>query len=464
MSKRGVALLKLVFHLLDAAVIFAALNASYALRFYSGIFPAQLGHPPIEVYRRTFIGVSLLWVVFFWVAGLYRDRVRFTVHHVFSVVRVILVATGFALALVFFYRDFSYSRLTLVLAVGLTFLAVVAWHWVKLRVFLWLRRSGYDRVTALVIGTGRVGAELFRHLREDPSLQYRVLGVMGEGSEEIHAADLLGPLSSLRDLLMDHHVEEVFVALPASRNEAIMDVVRLCERRRITVTVVPDVYSIMLSVPRLRQIAGGIPAIRLDRLPIHTALGKACKRAFDILGALVGMLLFAPVALYVVLRMRREDPGPVFYSQERVGLDGKVFRCYKFRSMRVNAEEETGPIWAAVGDPRCTPFGAFMRRYSFDEIPQFWHVLEGKMSLVGPRPERPYFVERFSQGVPHYMHRHRVKAGLTGWAQVNGLRGQSPIDVRTRYDIWYIENWSIWLDLEILVRTLSVVFWNPTGN
>lgn len=464
MSRRFVGLLKFVLHLIDVVVLFLALNGAYFLRFYSGIFPSELGHPPIEVYRKTFLGVAALWVFFFWVAGLYRDRIAFGVHHVFLVARVILVATGFALAMVFFYRDFSYSRLTLVLAVLLTFLAIVIWHGIKFRIFLWLRRAGHDRLSALVVGTGRVGLELFHHLQSDPELQYRVLGVFGGATAELDPASHLGALNGMRDYLQVHRVSEVFVALPASQKDEIMDLVRLCERQGITVTVVPDVYSIMMSVPRLHEIAGGIPAIRLDRLPIHTALGKASKRAFDILGALVGLLLFAPVCLYIVWRQRREDPGPLFYSQERVGLDGRVFRCYKFRSMRVDAESDTGPVWATVGDPRCTPFGSFMRKYSLDEIPQFWHVLEGKMSLVGPRPERPYFVRQFSRGVPYYMHRHRVKAGLTGWAQVNGLRGQSPIDVRTRYDIWYIENWSIALDLEILVKTLSVVFLNPTGN
>jgi exopolysaccharide biosynthesis polyprenyl glycosylphosphotransferase len=309
-----------------------------------------------------------------------------------------------------------------------------------------------------------VGLDLFARLRSDPQLEYDALGMLGEASATLDPSAHLGGVGDLAETVRRLQVRDVFVALPSSANREILEIVKGCERLRVICTVVPDVYSIIMTVPRLQDVAGGVPAIRLERLPIHTPWGRALKRAFDIEGALLGLLLSLPVGLWVAWRMRREGPGPVFYSQERVGLDGRVFWCHKFRSMKVDAEKETGPVWAARDDPRRTEFGAFLRKYSLDEIPQFWNVLTGEMSLVGPRPERPHFVEQFSSDVPYYMERHRVKAGLTGWAQINGLRGQAPIEVRTEYDIWYIENWSIWLDLEIVLRTLGVVIWAPTGN
>jgi len=235
----------------------------------------------------------------------------------------------------------------------------------------------------------------------------------------------------------------------------------MLNHKQVEIKIVPNVYSIITSSIHISNIAG-MPVVNLMPLPIHGTQGHI-KSVSDRVYALLGMIALSPFFALVAAKIRMDSPGDVIYKQERVGRDGKSFIIYKFRSMRIDAENETGPVWASVDDPRRTRFGEFIRKYSIDELPQLWNVLKGDMSLVGPRPERPFFVDQFQKKIPTYVDRHIVKTGMTGWAQVNGLRGQSPIEERTRYDIWYIENWSLWLDFVILIRTVHVCLCNPTG-
>jgi exopolysaccharide biosynthesis polyprenyl glycosylphosphotransferase len=267
---------------------------------------------------------------------------------------------------------------------------------------------------------------------------------------------ILGQIGDLPALIDKHAIDEVIIGLPEASHEEILTIISLCERGKVSIKVYPDLFQIMAAQISIGDL-GGLPLLTVRDVALR-GWRLTLKRAMDLIGSAIGLVLLSPLMLLVAILIKMESPGPVFYTQVRMGLDAKPFWLIKFRSMRADAEAETGPVWATKDDPRRTRLGAFIRRFSIDELPQLINVLVGEMSLVGPRPERPVFVEQFKRSIPRYMDRHREKAGLTGWAQVNGLRGDTSIAERTKYDLWYIENWSLLLDLKIILKTIVNVF------
>ena len=463
---KGYTLFKHLLDLLDIPVIYGSLCLAYWIRFSSEFVPTNLGVPPFATYHRTFVVVSFLWFAVFSFAGLYRNRVRFGIEQVFYIVRTVLLATAALLVGVFFYRDFSYSRLTLVISICTTTSLVSIFHLLKRELQLALQQRGIGVHRVLIVGSGEMGIDCFKRLdREKVLLGYSILGLCGDEKPPLKEGDpdiqVLGGLDDIERIVHEKEVTDIFMALPPSNQKRALILLRKMEGLGVQMNIVPNIYSIITSSIRVTDVAG-MPVVNLGPLPIH-GWGGFIKSAFDKLAALLGILLLSPLYILVALAIKFDSKGPIFYCQQRVGLDGKPFTIYKFRSMRVDAEVETGPVWATMDDPRKTRLGEFIRKYSIDELPQLWNVLKGDMSLVGPRPERPFFVQKFEKEIPQYMDRHVIKTGITGWAQVNGLRGQCPIEERTRYDIWYIENWSLWLDILILARTVHVVVFKPTG-
>ncbi len=244
--------------------------------------------------------------------------------------------------------------------------------------------------------------------------------------------------------------------MPEASHQEILSIITRCEREKVSIKVFPDVFQIMASEVSIGDL-NGLPLLTVNDIALH-GWRLALKRAVDMLGSAIVLVILSPIMMLVAILIKLDSPGSVFYPQERMGLDANSFMMLKFRSMRPDAEAQTGPVWATEDDPRRTRIGSFIRRFSIDELPQLINVLIGEMSLVGPRPERPVFVEQFKKSIPRYMDRHKEKAGMTGWAQVNGLRGDTSIIERTKYDLWYIENWSLLLDFKILLRTVVSVF------
>ena len=263
---------------------------------------------------------------------------------------------------------------------------------------------------------------------------------------------ILGTLDEAGEIAVREHIDHLYVALPAEQHVQMLQLLQVVGREMIDVKVVPDVLQVIALRARLEDL-DGIPIINVNDVPLQ-GFNSFIKRTLDVAISGTALVLFAIPLAIAALVIRRTSPGPIFYRQERMGLDGKQFTIYKFRSMYEDAEAETGPVWARDDDPRCTPVGRLLRKTSIDELPQLWNVLRGDMSLVGPRPERPYFVDQFKQRIPQYMLRHKVRAGLTGWAQVNGWRGNTSIEKRIEYDLYYIENWSVALDIKIMWLTL----------
>jgi Undecaprenyl-phosphate glucose phosphotransferase len=263
---------------------------------------------------------------------------------------------------------------------------------------------------------------------------------------------VLGAIKDLEAVLAERKVEQIFVALPLEAHKRMMNVLAMVGSECVEVKLVPDILQYATLKATLEDL-DGTPVINLSQVPLQ-GWSSLVKRVMDLALAAAGLLVLAPVLPLIALAVWIEDRGPILYGQERMGLDGRVFKIWKFRSMRVDAEASTGPVWAVQDDPRRTRFGGFLRRWSLDELPQLWNVLVGDMSLVGPRPERPTFVHEFKLRLPQYMLRHRVKSGITGWAQVHGWRGNTSIRKRLEYDLYYIENWSLGLDFKILWMTV----------
>jgi exopolysaccharide biosynthesis polyprenyl glycosylphosphotransferase len=326
-------------------------------------------------------------------------------------------------------------------------------------IFTWLRTLGFDTQRVVIVGTNEVARTIAERIQQSPGLGYRLAGfVRATGNGDTgDAHPVLGEADQLAAILRKHQANEVIIAIPGLSRQDALDLIARCDDGRTTIRIFPDVFQIMTSGVAISDL-GGMPLVSVRDLALK-GYNLAIKRAMDVVISAVALIVLSGPMLLIALLVKLTSPGGgVFYTQERVGLDGKPFQILKFRTMRPNAEEETGPIWATRNDPRTTPLGRILRRFSLDELPQLINVLLGEMSLVGPRPERPHFVEQFKALVPRYAERHREKAGITGWAQVHGLRGNTSIAERTAYDLWYVENWTPWLDIKIMLRSLIVIF------
>ena len=456
------ALIPLLTVLSDIVAIEGAFLFSYWLRFYSpltDLFPVELGFPPLEAYVYGSFFVIPFWLFLFQTRKMYATRR--TIHfsdEFFPIVRVVVVGMLVVMAAAFFYRAFSFSRLVFgLLAVSsVAFLSLGRFAVLKVEQLRYHR--GRDIKQVIIVGANDTAKRIFQAMMSQPSLGYRVIGYFTSGAKQVlkvPGAKRLGSIAAVPKYLKDHSVDLVLIALSNSEHSKLFDLVRDCQGLRAEMMMAPDMIELMTSRMRIEEIEG-VPFIQVREASL-SVWNRILKRAFDVAFALVVLILASPLLLILILLIKATSPGPIFFLQERVGLDGTLFRVIKFRTMRTDAEKETGPVWAAKNDPRTTSIGKILRRYSLDELPQLFNVLLGEMSIVGPRPERPYFVERFKVKIPKYLDRHRVKTGMTGWAQVNGLRGNAPIEERTKYDVYYMENWSLIFDLKIILKTVRAV-------
>jgi exopolysaccharide biosynthesis polyprenyl glycosylphosphotransferase len=357
------------------------------------------------------------------------------------------------------FREISLPRVVLVgwwaAAILLIWLARVIFD-TGLRI---LRAHGVDAANVLIVGAGESGEIILEKIRHAPELGYRVVGFVDDAHLDLFpaGAPILGTLADVPRLIRHYNVIELIIAAPRLEQRDVLELVANCARERVNVKLFPDIVQIMSSEVTTSDLTG-LPMVQIRDVALR-GWNLALKRAMDLIVSAIGLILLSPLLMVLAVAVRLwGGPGPIFYTQERVGLDGRPFHLIKFRSMREDAEQATGPVWASPEDRRRTKLGTFLRRWSLDELPQLVNVLIGEMSLVGPRPERPYFVEQFSREVPRYGERHNERAGLTGWAQVNGLRGQTSITERTKYDLFYVENWSLAFDVKILLKTIGAIF------
>ena len=373
---------------------------------------------------------------------------------IFRTARLTTLCTLLTAALMsLFLRDFVYHRTLLgyawllnivLLTLGRTLHAQLQWN-------AQARGIGDDRV--LLIGGGGTGRMILQKIQGNPKLGFRVIGVVDNSSSRtLLNVPVLGSVADIPRIIDEFAIDEVIIALPENTHQELIGIISLCEREKVGIRVLPDAFGIMATEVSIGHL-GGLPLLTIRDVALQ-GWKLTLKRGMDLVGSAFGLVILSPFMILLALLIKLESPGPVFYTHERMGLDAKSFKILKFRSMREDAER-SGPGWTVEDDPRRTKLGAFIRRANIDELPQLVNVLFGEMSLVGPRPERPVYVEQFRQMIPRYMDRHREKSGMTGWAAVNGLRGDTSIEERTKYDLWYIENWSLVLDIKIIIRTLG---------
>ena len=449
----------------DALAIEGAFLFSYYLRFETSLFDwlgfLQEGKPPIAGYLLGSLFIILIWLLLFNGRKLYSLRRDVTLtDELFNVVRVASLGMLIVMSVAFFYRDFSYSRLVFILLWAFSIALLLTGRGILLFLERRSYRKGHNLQRGVVVGGDSLANEVFSKLHLHPVFGCRILGYFADrpAHEELQLrqAPHLGPLSSVSSFLERERVDRVFVALRSQDHAALFDIITDCEGLNVEFMMVPDVLELLTSNVRVMELEG-IPFLRIKGIPF-TPWGRITKRGFDIVVTVVLLSALSPLMLLIAAAIRLDSRGPVLFRQKRVGLDGKEFTMLKFRSMVMGADQYDREAGLGIrDDPRRTRLGKFLRTTSLDELPQLLNVLAGDMSLVGPRPERTHFVSELKQLVPKYLDRHRVKTGVTGWAQVNGLRGDTSIAERIRFDLFYIENWSLSFDVKILLRTFRAV-------
>jgi Undecaprenyl-phosphate glucose phosphotransferase len=468
--------LLVTFHLLsDAALGLTAFILAYAVRFHTGLIPITRGLPPLQQYINVLPFIAAVVPLGFYLQGLYRLRrggsrvddffavfVGSILAAMFGIVATLYVQTYFAGTEAKEAGAFEVSQLVwaifLVLNVALTFASRELVREVLER--RWKAGIGLKKI--LIAGSGDLGRLVADKILEHRELGYQIVGFVDDRAAGDHIGyrglPLLGTIDDAAEIAAREAIDHLYVALPPEQHIRMIELLESTSREMVDVKVVPDLLQVIALRARLEDL-DGIPVINVNDVPLQ-GFNSLIKRCIDV--AISGVALFflaLPLAI-IAAAVKLTSRGPVLFSQERMGLDGKSFTIVKFRSMQDDAERATGPVWAVEDDPRVTPLGKFLRRSNLDELPQLWNVFTGDMSLVGPRPERPHFVEQFKHKIPQYMLRHKVKAGLTGWAQVNGWRGNTPLEKRIEYDLYYIENWSVRLDLKIMWLTLLKGFFH----
>jgi len=394
--------------------------------------------------------------------ALYSTKRRLSIlDELFAIVRAMTIGLIIFMAATFIYREFTYSRAMLFLCWWILILFVSVARFILNRLRLFLRTANKDYANLLLIGTGETALKLIRHIKNDPHWNYNIIGAVSASSElpkeDLDGVPVIGDMNELPDILSDRAIEEVILTIPSIPRDDVMSIIFECEKRMITFRLIADLLGMITSQVDMENI-DGVPLLGLKESPLAQVYNRFMKRTLDIACSLVGLLILFPLYLIIAVITKLSSPGPVFYLQKRIGEDKRRFTIIKFRTMVNKAEKGKGAVWTKGDDPRRTRIGAFLRRHNIDEWPQFFNVLMGQMSLVGPRPERPHFVGKFKESIPRYMTRHRIKSGMTGWAQVNGLRGDTSIEERTKYDLYYLENWSIVFDIKILLMTLFTIF------
>jgi Undecaprenyl-phosphate glucose phosphotransferase len=440
--------------LVDVCALVGSFALAYALRFHGHLFAVESIPPRSDTLAMAVMALILYPLAFRW-SGLYTtSRSRTHLGEMFAVFRGVAMATLLLAATTYFVRGERYSRLTLILFASIAFVSVSSARIAFRSILENLRRLGHNLREILVVGAGDLACRVIDTIEQHRELGFRVVGLLTRRASKVgstvNGIPVIGTLDDLETALAERRVDQVIIALPSEEQALMRKLMDVLALHTVDVKVVPDLYQYITLCGGLEEF-GGIPIINLQSGPLQ-GWNLVLKRAFDVLAALAALAVTAPAMILTAIAVKLTSEGPIFYRQERMGMDGHVFSMLKFRTMMVGAEPH-GAVMTGPDDPRRTVIGAFLRRTSLDELPQLFNVLWGDMSLVGPRPERPRFIDEFKRKIPRYQLRHKVKAGMTGWAQVHGLRGRTSIEDRLSYDLYYIENWSLALDLRILMRT-----------
>lgn len=432
---------------MDAGIIGAAYFFSWYLRFKSGFFVQDAGVLPAKTYFSALFLIIPGYLLLYSIFQLYMPRrVKSYRKELMDIIRANGIGFMIFILVLYFIKQEHFSRQMLCIFFFINISLEFASRYL-IRTILWkMRKQGLNQKHILMIGESQMAEQYMDRLRENPKWGYQVFAHLKDEEK-------------LERILERNELDEVVIALRAEDYGKLERIVDVCEKAGVHTKMIPDFGNVISTRPYIEDVQG-IPVIHVRRVPLNIMRNKAAKRAVDLIGATVAIILFSPVMLLTVLVVALTEEGSVIYRQERVGLHNQVFYMYKFRSMIMQDEEKEKAEWSTRNDPRITPVGKLIRRTSIDELPQLFNVLKGEMSLVGPRPERPQFVQKFRDEIPRYMVKHQVRPGMTGWAQINGYRGNTSIEKRIEYDLYYIENWTMVFDMKILILTIFKGFFD----
>ena len=443
--------------IIDLLVLIGCFAAAYYLRFTFFPLPEEVERAPqLFRYLPNLLLLLLLWLVIAQSFGFYSQKRIETVWADWRIIGMSLIFTIFLYSSTgFIFKSFDVSRLMLMIFAPLAYAALSIWIYAFRRSLASARLLGYNRRNLLIIGAGATGRRFAYEISTHRETGYRVLGFLDDAVESVPDLPhpVLGKVADIGSVLETQWVDRVVVALGMNESRYLEEVINRCEYAGVEVNIIPDLFQYIH--PRAKVLnLNGIPLIGVRPNPVDTWQYVYLKRAFDIVFSLLLLLFISPLLLVIVVLIKSTSRGPILFVQQRLGTQGRPFKIYKFRTMTDQSASESDTRWTKPDDERVTAVGRFLRRTSLDELPQFWNVIKGDMSVVGPRPERPFFAQKFRENLHEYMIRHQVKTGLTGWAQVNGLRGDTSIEKRLKFDLYYIENWSFSFDLRIILMTI----------
>ena len=449
---------------LDAFVIIIAYFIAWMIKFL--FLDGSVGALPFRIYAAAILPIVPVYLLLYYLFSLYTPkRVQGRRLEMWNIIKANTVGIALILGVLYLIKMMHFSRELLAI---FYFVNILLETGVRnlIRYFLRsMRKKGYNLKHILLVGYSHAAEEYIDRIIANPQWGYKIRGILDdhvEAGTEYKGVKVLGRIANLMVILPQNRLDEIAITLGLNEYYRLEEIVALCEKSGVHTKFIPDYNRVIPTKPYTEDILG-LPVINIRHVPLTNTYYAFLKRLMDIVGSVCAIVIFSPVMLFSVIMIKLTSPGPLIFKQERVGLHNRPFMMYKFRSMEVQAPEKEKTRWTVKDDPRVTGFGKFMRKTSIDELPQLFNVLKGDMSLVGPRPERPQFVEKFREEIPRYMIKHQVRPGMTGWAQINGYRGDTSIRKRIEYDIYYIENWSMAFDIKILFLTFFKGFINENA-
>lgn len=490
MIKENQKYLNRIFIITDSLIILFSFILSWYIRFKSGLIGLDNEYLSFQSYLLPIIFALPVYLIVYYLFKLYEPyRYKDIVTEFINILKANIISVSIFILILFIFKMVDYSRFLLFIfvvnSILITFLERILVRYTLRKI----RKKGYNLKHILIIGYSNLTNELVERFNSNRHWGYNVLGILDDNKganktklkgeiSAIHKIEnevadeialtsstpikVLGKISELESTLNGKNIDEIFITLNLKEYDKLSYIISVCEKHGIRTQIVPDYLKYLPAKPYVEEI-NGLPIINIRYVPLDNLVNRSIKRLFDILSSLFGIIIISPIIIITAIIIKLTSSGPVLFKQERVGLNNKTFMMYKFRSMKAQNPDEEKDKWTTKDDPRKTKFGSFIRKTSIDELPQLFNVLKGDMSLIGPRPERPYFVEQFKEKIPKYMIKHQVRPGITGWAQVNGWRGDTSIEKRIECDIYYIENWSIAFDIKIMWRTIFKGFINKNA-
>ena len=451
---------------IDAFVIALSYILAWLIKFEGPFAAGSVKALSFQQYMVLLIGIVPGFLILYYAFNLYTPkRMQGRRLEIANITKANTIGVFLVIGALYVLKQLDYSRAVLFIFYVINIVAETAVRNIIRYILRDMRKKGYNQKHVILVGYSRAAEEYIDRVLQNPQWGYTIRGILDDNVEAgttYKGIKVIGRIANLMVILPENRLDEIAITLGLSEYYRLEEIVALCEKSGVHTKFIPDYNNIIPTKPYTEDILG-LPVINIRHVPLSNTFNAMVKRLMDIVGSFFGIIVASPLMLLACLLIKLTSPGPLIYKQERVGLHNKTFWMYKFRSMEVQPESEEKKAWTTKNDPRVTGIGKLMRRTSIDELPQLFNILKGDMSLVGPRPERPFFVEKFREEIPRYMFKHQVRPGLTGWAQVNGYRGDTSIRKRIEYDLYYIENWTIGLDIKIMFLTIFKGFVNKNA-